>query len=152
MITEGKIGIASDHAGFYLKQEIAGHLKNKGYQVVDFGCYSADSVDYPDYAHPLARAVECGECSSGVAICATGNGINMTVNKYAGIRSAICWSEEITRLARAHNDANICSLPARFIQKEEAIRCIDLFFSTPFDGGRHTCRIDKIPRINGENT
>lgn len=140
-----KLAIAADHAGFDLKEEMVKYLQKKGIEVKDFGTYSPDSVDYADYAHPLANAVEGGEFPVGISICGSGNGINMTVNKHQGIRSAICWNEEISRLARYHNDANICSLPARFISREEAFKIIDVFLSTEFEGGRHTQRINKIP-------
>ena len=138
------IGIANDHAGFELKLEIVDYLQQKGYIVRDFGADSSNAVDYPDYAHPLANAVERGECELGISICGTGNGINMTVNKYAGIRGALCWCPEISRMARAHNDANICTIPARFITEETTYRIVDEFLNTPFDGGRHQRRIEKI--------
>ncbi len=139
------IGIANDHAGYELKVKLVDYLQKKGYTVKDFGTGSSESVDYADYAHPLAEAVEKGTCASGISICGSGNGINMTVNKHAGIRGALCWSPEICRLARSHNDANICSLPARFISEETAYCIVDEFLNTGFDGGRHQCRIDKIP-------
>jgi ribose 5-phosphate isomerase B len=142
------IGIANDHAGYELKLKIITFLKDKGYQVKDFGSESTESVDYPDYAHPLANAVERGMCVFGISICGSGNGINMTVNKHAGIRGALCWLPEISRLARAHNDANICSLPARFISEETACRIVDEFLNTAFDGGRHQRRVDKIRTAN----
>ncbi len=137
--------IASDHAGFKLKQELIKYLKSKGIIIKDIGTYTPDSVDYPDYAHALALAVESKEFPLGISICGSGNGINMTANKHSGIRSALCWNEEIARLARFHNDANICALPGRFIDKELAIRIVDTFLSTKFEGGRHQRRIDKIP-------
>ena len=140
-----EIAVAADHAGFELKGEIIKHLENKGIKVKDFGTYSDSPDDYPDFAHPLANAVENKEYPLGFSICGSGNGINMTVNKHAGIRSAVCWSEEIARLARFHNDANICALPARFISKELAIKIVDIFLSTDFEGGRHKRRIEKIP-------
>jgi ribose 5-phosphate isomerase B len=139
------IGIANDHAGYELKLKMVDYLQQKGYTVRNFGADTSESVDYPDYAHPLADAVVQGECASGISICGSGNGINMTVNKHAGIRGALCWSPDISWLARAHNDANICSLPARFITEETAYRIVDEFLNTPFDGGRHQLRIDKIP-------
>ena len=138
------IGIANDHAGYELKMKILEYLRQKGYAVRNFGADTSQSVDYPDYAHPLAKAVEQGECDMGISICGSGNGINMTVNKHAGIRGALCWTPEISRLARSHNDANICSLPARFINEETAYGIIDGFLNTPFEGGRHQSRIDKI--------
>jgi ribose 5-phosphate isomerase B len=140
-----KIGIGSDHAGFSLKTFIKGELSKRGLDVVDFGTDSDDSTDYPDYAHPLAEAVENGECEIGIAICGSGNGINMTVNKHQGIRSAVCWNTEIAYLARLHNDANICALPGRFLKQQEAIKIVNAFFTTGFEGGRHKRRIDKIP-------
>ena len=138
------IGIANDHAGYELKLKIVAYLQQKGYTIRNFGTDSFDAVDYPDYAHPLATAVEQGECELGISICKTGNGINMTVNKHAGIRGALCWCPEISRMARAHNDANICSLPARFLTEETAYCIVDEFLNTPFEGGRHQRRIDKI--------
>jgi len=142
------IGIANDHAGYDLKLKIVDYLQQKGYSIKNFGANSSDSVDYPDYAHPLANAVECGECELGISICGSGNGINMTVNKYAGIRGALCWCPEISRLARAHNDSNICSLPARFITEETAYCIVDEFLNTTFDGGRHQHRIEKIVPVH----
>ncbi len=139
-----KIAIGCDHAGFELKEKIKEYLKQKQYELVDFGTYSSDSVDYPDYAHPLAIAVENKECDIGITICGSGNGINMTVNKHRGIRAALCWIPEISRLARLHNDANICSLPGRFVTFEEAKEIVDIFLKTPFEGGRHLARINKI--------
>jgi ribose 5-phosphate isomerase B len=140
-----KIAIASDHAGFELKNRLISYLLDKGFEVKDFGSYTSESVDYPDYAHSLAQAVENGTYKFGISICGSGNGINMTVNKHQGIRSALCWNKEIAALARQHNDANICALPARFITFEEARDMVDIFLSTAFDGGRHETRIKKIP-------
>jgi len=142
------IAIASDHAGYELKQELIKYLEDKGIKVKDFGTYSSESSDYPDFAHPLADAVESGEFKLGISICGSGNGINMTVNKHQGIRSALCWNEEIARLARAHNDANICALPARFIDETLAFKIVDVFLSTEFEDGRHLRRIKKIPLQN----
>lgn len=139
-----KIAIVSDHAGFYLKEKLLNYLIKEKYDVRDFGCSSEETVDYPDYGHPLAHAVSEGEFDTGISICGTGNGINMVVNKHPGIRGALCWNEEIGRLARAHNDANICALPARFISESEAYLIVKTFLSTPFEGGRHKRRIDKI--------
>ena len=140
-----KIIIASDHAGFRLKEKLVKWLIKNRYEVKDLGCFSEDSVDYPDYAHPLALAVEKGEFAYGITICGSGNGINMASNKHKGIRSAVCWNEDISRLARAHNDANICALPGRFLSEAEAILIIKTFLVTPFEGGRHKRRIEKIP-------
>lgn len=139
------IGLCSDHAGFELKEYVKQILDAKGLPYKDFGAYSSESCDYPDFAHPLALAVENGEVSAGIAFCGTGNGIGITLNKHQGIRAALCWQKEIARLARAHNDANVLVLPGRFISKEEATKAVDVFFNTPFEGGRHQRRIDKIP-------
>ena len=139
------IAIAADHAGFKLKEEIVKHLQSKGIKIKDFGAHSANSVDYPDYAHPFATAVENKEFSFGISICGSGNGMNMTVNKHIGIRSALCWNEEISRLARFHNDANICAIPSRFVDRDLAFRIVDIFLNTAFEGGRHIKRIEKIP-------
>lgn len=139
------IGLCSDHAGFELKEYIKQILDSRSLPYKDFGTYSSESCDYPDFAHPLALAVENGEVYPGIAFCGTGNGIGITLNKHQGIRAALCWQEEIARLARAHNDANVLVLPGRFISKEEATKAVDVFFNTPFEGGRHQRRIDKIP-------
>ncbi len=139
------IGFACDHAGFNLKNHLIEYLKQKSYKILDFGTYSQESCDYPDFAHPLAEAVENGQCDLGISLCGSGNGINMTVNKHQKIRSALCWNNEISKLARLHNDANICALPARFISYEEAESIIDIFLNTQFEGGRHLNRIKKIP-------
>ena len=139
------IGLACDHAGFELKEYVRGWLEAKGWAYKDFGTNSTASVDYPDYAHPLALAVESGECYPGIAICGSGNGINMTLNKHQGVRAALCWNAEIAHLARQHNDANILVMPGRFISTEEADMILTEFFSTQFDGGRHQIRINKIP-------
>jgi len=145
MITNDRyIGIASDHAGFELKEILKAELSSMGYQTKDFGTYSKDSMDYPDVAHPLAKAVVKGEVAAGIAICGSGNGISMTVNKHQGIRAALCWTKEISSLARQHNDANICSLPARFVSVELAKDIVHTFLSTDFEGGRHLARINKI--------
>ncbi len=139
-----KIVIASDHAGFELKEEIKTFLKSLNHSTEDLGPFSSDSVDYADFAHPLANAVESGKFDFGVAICGSGNGINMTVNKHQGIRSALCWNKEIAALARQHNNANICSLPARFISSELAFEIVEIFLKEKFEGGRHERRVNKI--------
>lgn len=144
MITK-KIVVASDHAGYELKEKILVYLKNKGLEYLDVGCYSSVSSDYPNFAHKLAEEIVIGNFKYGISICGSGNGINMTVNKHQKIRSAICWNEEISRLARFHNDANICSLPSRFVTEELAYQILDVFFNTEFEGGRHIARINKIP-------
>jgi ribose 5-phosphate isomerase B len=139
------IPIGCDHAGYQLKQAIIRYLTSKGHEVKDFGCYSEDSIDYPDFAHPVAEMVEANEGMLGVLLCGSGNGINMTANKHQGIRSALCWQSEIAKLSREHNNANIITLPARFVSVESAIEMVEIFFSTDFEGGRHQKRIDKIP-------
>lgn len=139
------IGIASDHAGYELKEFVKQYLQEKGTEFKDFGTYSTDSCDYPDFAHPLALAVESGDCYPGIAICGSGEGISMTLNKHQGIRAALCWIPQIAHLARQHNDANVLVMPGRFISTEEARAILDEFFATPFEGGRHQGRIDKIP-------
>ncbi len=139
-----KIAIGADHAGFSLKEKLKKYLLDKGIEVKDFGPNSEQSVDYPDYAHPVATAVEKKEVDFGLLMCGSGNGINMTANKHAGIRSALCWNSELAKLSRQHNDANILSLPARFIEEAEAKKCVDIFLSTPFEGGRHEGRVKKI--------
>ncbi len=139
-----KIGIASDHAGFELKEDII-NLLDKDFDIKNFGAFSSESVDYPDFAHPLAEAIENKELDFGIGICGSGNGINMTLNKHQKIRSALCWSEEISKLARLHNDANICVLPARFIDLITAKEIIKTFLETEFEAGRHLRRINKIP-------
>lgn len=140
-----RIAIASDHAGYQMKLLIIDYLKSEGYAVVDLGTDSPEPVDYPDYGHPLANAVESGACPVGISLCGSGNGINMVTNKHQGIRGALCWNKEIARLARRHNDANICSLPARFLNEEQAREIIQIFLHTEFEGGRHKNRIKKIP-------
>lgn len=139
------IGLAADHAGYELKEYIRARLDEQGIAYKDFGTFSAESMDYPDVAHPLAAAVESGEVYPGIAVCGSGNGIAMTLNKHQGVRAALCWDVELARLARAHNDANVLVLPGRFIDKAVAVKAMDVFLSTPFDGGRHQRRIDKIP-------
>lgn len=142
---DSRIAIASDHAGYDLKMKLVDYLKEKGFEVLDYGAHSSASADYPDFAHPLAKAVDCGEFTRGITICGSGNGINMTSNKYQGVRAALCWEVEIAKLAREHNDANICSIPARFVSDELAFDIVDTFLCTGFEGGRHKVRIDKIP-------
>ena len=138
------IGIASDHAGFEMKEALKLWLQERGYQIEDFGTHSTASMDYPDVAHPLAKSIEEGRNSIGIAICGSGNGINITVNKHQSIRGALCWTPELASLARKHNDANILSLPGRFISIHDAIEIADAFLSTDFEGGRHSNRVDKI--------
>ncbi len=138
------IPIGADHAGFSLKQFLINYLQEKGYEVKDHGCFSEDSIDYPDFGHPVAEMVESNPGMLGILICGSGNGINMTANKHQGIRSALCWKKEIAELARQHNDANIIALPARFVSKEEAVEMVEVFLNTSFEGGRHQKRVDKI--------
>ncbi len=143
--TATPVGLACDHAGYEMKQVVMQELEARGIAYEDFGTYSTDSCDYPDFAHPLAQAVEAGECYPGIAICGSGNGINMTLNKHQGIRSALCWSAEIVALARQHNDANVLVMPGRFISAELCKEMLDTFLNTDYEGGRHQRRIDKIP-------
>ena len=139
-----KVAIGGDHAGFEYKTKLIEILNGKGYEVRDFGPFTADSCDYPDYVHPLAKAVETKEFQFGIIICGSANGVNMVANKYQGIRSAMAWLEEIAVLARTHNDANIVAIPARFVDFELAQNIVLSFLTTEFEGGRHQIRVDKI--------
>lgn len=139
-----KVAIASDHAGYQMKEFLIGYLESLDFSVVDLGCDSDASVDYPDYGHKLARAIEDGSAELGVALCGSANGITMTINKHAKLRAALCWKPEIAALARLHNDANVCSIPARFVSNEEAVAILDAFFEAQFEGGRHAARVSKI--------
>lgn len=141
------IGLASDHAGFALKQHVIAWLNNKGWAWKDFGTYSEASCDYPDFAHPLAEAVEAGDCYPGIAICGSGEGISMTLNKHQGIRAALCWQSDIAHLSRLHNDANVLVMPGRFIENGLADEIMEEFFTTDFEGGRHEKRVAKIPVV-----
>jgi ribose 5-phosphate isomerase B len=140
-----KIAIGADHAGYEYKAKIVEHLTNKGFDIQDFGTFSTDSVDFPDFAHPTAEAVESGKADFGILFCGSGQGVNMTANKHKGIRSALCWNTDIARLTRQHNNANIISLPARFVAYEYAVEMIETFLNTGFEGGRHERRVGKIP-------
>lgn len=142
--SEMLIALASDHAGYSLKQQVQAFLEERGAQVKDFGCYSTDSCDYPDYAHPLADAVQKREVDYGIVICSTGNGITMTANKHQGVRAALCWEPRLAELARQHNNANVLGLPANFISAPIAIDIVRIFFQTDFEGGRHERRVNKI--------
>jgi ribose 5-phosphate isomerase B len=142
---EEVIGLCNDHAGYELKELIKQYLDKKGIAYKDYGTFSTDSCDYPDFAHDMAYAQEKGEVSKGIAVCGSGNGISMTLNKHQKIRAALCWNAEIASLARAHNDANVLVMPGRFISTEEATTIMDSFFQTEYEGGRHQKRIDKIP-------
>ncbi len=139
-----KIAIGGDHAGFEYKQEVVKHLQEKGYEVKDYGPFSADSCDYPDYVHPLAQSIEGNENELGILICGSGNGVALTANKYAGVRAALVWEKELAELARQHNNANVIALPARFISLDSAIEYVDAFLTTEFEGGRHERRVEKI--------
>jgi ribose 5-phosphate isomerase B len=139
-----KVAIASDHAGFDYKTAIKEILTQKGFEMMDFGAHSTDSMDYPDVAHPLADEVNSGNASFGILICGSGNGVCMTANKHQGIRAALCWNKELGELARLHNNANVLCLPARFIGLEEAIAICEAFLATAFEGGRHENRVNKI--------
>ena len=140
-----KIAFASDHAGYELKLKLEKYVESKDYEIEDFGTDSEESCDYPDFAHPAAMAVEDGRCAFGIAMCGSGNGIQMTLNKHQGIRAALCWLPELAALAKQHNNANILVLPARFISYEEAVKIVDAYLDAKFEGGRHQRRIDKIP-------
>lgn len=140
-----KIGMCCDHAGYAMKERLKEYLVQEGYEISDFGTDSTESCDYADYAHPMASALENGDFAMGISLCGSGNGINMTSNKHQGVRAALCWNAEISMLARAHNDANVCSLPARYISFDEATEIVRQFFATEFEGGRHLARIRKIP-------
>ena len=139
------IGLASDHAGFELKQYVMEYCRAHGYAYKDYGTYSTESCDYPDYCHALAKVIEAGEVYPGIAICGSGEGISMTLNKHQGIRAALCWMPEIAHLARQHNNANVLVMPGRFIGNDMAKDIMDEFFATDFEGGRHQKRIDKMP-------
>jgi ribose 5-phosphate isomerase B len=139
-----KIALGSDHAGFELKGKIVETLNEQGHETEDFGCYSTESVDYPDFAHPVANGVESKTFDLGIVICGSGNGINMAVNKHQGVRSALCWLPVLAALARQHNNANVLALPARFIEEGVALLCVDKFLNTDFEGGRHEKRVNKI--------
>jgi ribose 5-phosphate isomerase B len=139
-----KVAIGCDHAGFPYKDAIKSMLVDRGIEVQDFGTNSLQSVDYPDFVHPVAQRVEKGEVDFGIILCGSGNGANMTANKHQSVRSALCWNLEITELARQHNNANILSLPVRFLSQPQALSYVSAFLSTEFEGGRHQRRIDKI--------
>ncbi|MCM4160071.1 ribose 5-phosphate isomerase B [Antarcticibacterium flavum] len=140
-----KISIGNDHAGTEYKNAVVKHLESKGIEVINHGTNSVDSVDYPDFVHPVANDVENGNVDLGIIICGSGNGASMTANKHQGIRCALCWTGEIAKLAREHNNANILSIPARFVSQPQAVDMVDVFLNTAFEGGRHQKRVDKIP-------
>lgn len=138
------IALGSDHAGFELKNEMLVRLVEQGYELLDMGPDSADSVDYPDYAHKVAAAVESGEAGCGILICGSGNGVCITANKHVGVRAALCWESEISALAKQHNNANVICLPARFVSQEKAFDIVDAYLAAEFEGGRHQNRVSKI--------
>ena len=139
--------MACDHAGYELKEVVKKHLEERGFEVEDFGTYGTESVDYPDFAHKVGSAVNRGEYKRGIVICGSGNGVQMTVNKYPNVRCALCWTAEIAHLGRQHNDCNMVSLPARFISQEVALQIVDEFLDTEFEGGRHLRRVEKINKL-----
>ncbi|MBT3384642.1 MAG: RpiB/LacA/LacB family sugar-phosphate isomerase [Prolixibacteraceae bacterium] len=139
------IAVASDHAGFEKKQVILKYLDQKGIEYKDFGCYSNESCDYPDFAHPIGYAIDKGEYKLGITFCGSGQGISITANKHQNVRSATCWNAEIAALAKQHNNANICAIPGRYVSDDEAIAIVEAFFNAEFEGGRHAKRIAKIP-------
>lgn len=139
-----KISVGNDHAGFIHKDAVIQFLKQKGHIVTNHGTNSEDSVDYPDFVHPVAQDVIKGTAEKGILLCGSGNGVSMTANKYAAIRAAICWEEELATLARAHNDANVLCIPARFVSEKTALDMVDSFLNTSFEGGRHQKRVDKM--------
>ena len=140
-----RLGIGCDHAGFTYKEELIKLLKNEGYEVTDFGTHSEQSVDYPDYVHPLCNAIEAGKDDLGILLCGSANGVAITANKHQHIRAAICWDNELASLARRHNNANVICIPARFVALELAKEMVNTFLHTDFEGGRHAKRVDKIP-------
>ncbi len=140
-----KIAIGNDHAGYEMKKIVVTWLKEQGHQIKNFGTDSSAPVDYPDYVHPVASAVEKGEFKFGILICGSGQGVSFTANKHQGIRAALCWNSEVSKLSRQHNDANILCLPGRFLNEQECVEIVKNFFETKFEGGRHQNRINKVP-------
>ena len=138
------IAIGSDHAGFEYKQQIISWLEEKGFEINDLGVHNPESSDYPDFAHPVAHEVEKADASFGILLCGSANGVAMTANKHQGIRAALCWNHELASLARQHNDANILAIPGRFVEEDVALDMVQTFLNTPFEGGRHQRRVDKI--------
>ena len=145
-----KISVASDHAGFELKEAVKEHLTSAGHDVVDFGTDSAESTDYPDYATPAALAVASGQVERGVLVCGSGQGMVMTANKVRGVRASLAWREDVARLSRQHNDANVLALPARFVDAETALKIVDAWLDAEFEGGRHTTRVEKMMKAEEE--
>ena len=144
MITDRPVGVCSDHAGFALKEQVKTWLAERGFEVNDYGCHDTASCDYPDYAHPMGAALDNGELAFGVAVCSTGNGISMTLNKHQSVRAALCWDVALAQFARAHNDANVLVMPANFIAPALASKVLDAYLNTEFEGGRHQRRVGKI--------
>lgn len=142
-----KIGICSDHAGFDMKEFVKQVLIQEGFEVIDFGCYSTERADYPDFAHQLGEAIDKGTLSQGIALCGSGNGISMALNKHQAVRAALSWTAEIATLGRQHNDANVLSIPARFVDEDECRDIVLAFLNSSFEGGRHEGRVAKIPYI-----
>lgn len=142
------IPIATDHGGFEMKEFLKKKLTEEGYTIKDFGTYSSDSVDYPDMIHPLAKAINNGDFKLGIILCGSGNGAQMTANKYPNVRAGLCWSAEQAKLIRQHNNANIISIPGRFVDKDLALEMVNIFLSTEFEGGRHLTRVEKISKIS----
>ncbi len=138
------IAIGCDHAGYEYKEKLIKHLEKKGFSIQDYGTHSKDSVDYPDFVHPVAKRVSSGKSKFGILICGSGNGVSMTANKHKKIRAALCWTTELASLARQHNNANILSIPARFVDRRTATLMVNKFLSTDFEGGRHKRRVKKI--------
>jgi ribose 5-phosphate isomerase B len=139
------IALASDHAGYEKKQLIIRFFEENGIPFIDFGCYSNESCDYPDYAHAIAKAIDAGKYETGITFCGSGQGISITANKHQHVRSGLCWNSEIAKLAKEHNNANICAIPSRFVSDEEALAIVKSFLNAEFQGGRHAARIEKIP-------
>ena len=139
-----KIGVGGDHAGYGLKGKVCDYLKEHGYEVVDYGTHSEESVDYPDYIHPLAIALEKGEIELGIIMCGSGNGVNITANKHQGVRSALCWNPELAEMAKLHNNANVLALAARYVDEKVNLKSVEVFLNTEFEGGRHLNRVNKI--------
>ncbi|MFZ1702769.1 MAG: ribose 5-phosphate isomerase B [Saprospiraceae bacterium] len=139
-----KIALGGDHAGFEYKEAVVAYLRKKKVEIIDFGPNSLDSVDYPDFAHPVGKSVDSGKTPLGIVICGSGNGVCMTVNKYKNVRGALCWNKELARLARTHNNANVLCIPARFVSLTMAKAMVKVFLETAFEGGRHAKRVEKI--------
>ena len=142
-----RIALACDHAGYALKEQVSKYLVEQGYEPLDFGTYSEESCDYPDFAHRAGSAVNKGEVRRGIVVCGSGEGVSMTVNKYPNVRCALAWKTELAKLGRQHNDCNMLALPARFIGEQEAMQCVDAFLHTDFEGGRHQRRVEKISHL-----